>query len=255
MKPGLSYLPHNSSTNEGNVAGLTQLNAALVETGKPGAPKIMRSAGTGSAKWLIAGLLFLSAIPMAAGAFRISQLTGGAEVTPANARFFASPLPVAVHIVSAGVFTVLGAFQFSASMRRKTRWHRYAGRVVAPAGLLVGLSALWMTLFYPRPAGDGELLSAFRIVFGTAMIASTVLGITSIMRRDIKRHRAWMMRSYAIGLGAGTQPFILMLGAIIAGPTTELSRALLMLLAWVLNLVTAEWGIRRQLRPSPGRAG
>ena len=36
----------------------------------------------------------LSFIPITAGAFRLTQLTGGAEITPANARFFASPLPV-----------------------------------------------------------------------------------------------------------------------------------------------------------------
>jgi hypothetical protein len=50
--------------------------------------------------WLIpAGLILLSLVPVAAGAFRIAELTGGAEVTPENARFFASPLPVAVHII------------------------------------------------------------------------------------------------------------------------------------------------------------
>jgi hypothetical protein len=62
-------------------------------------PKAPRKAG--SAKWLVAALLLLSAFPLAAGAFRLTQLAGGADITPANARFFASPLPVVVHIVSA----------------------------------------------------------------------------------------------------------------------------------------------------------
>src|SRR5690348_6967334 len=162
---------------------------------KPAPQKRRTPAKTGSAKWLIAGLLFLSAIPMAAGAFRLTELTSGAEVTPANARFFASPLPVVVHIVSASVFALLGAFQFSTPFRRRRPgWHRISGRLVAPAGLLVGLSALWMTLFYPRPVGDGDLLAAFRLLFGSAMIVSIVLGFTSIMRRDVPRHRAWMIR-------------------------------------------------------------
>ncbi len=49
-------------------------------------------------------LIALCAIPLAAGAFRLTELAGGTEVTPANARFFASPLPVALHIVSAGLY-------------------------------------------------------------------------------------------------------------------------------------------------------
>ena len=75
----------------------------------------------------------------------------------------------------------------------------YAGTVVL-CGLLAGLSALWMTLFYPRPVGDGDFLSALRLLFGSAMISSIVLGFTTIRRGDVTRHRAWMMRGYAIGL-------------------------------------------------------
>jgi hypothetical protein len=59
-----------------------------------------------------------------------------------------------------------------------------------------------------------------------------------------------MVRSYAIGLGAGTQVLTLMAGEMIAGgPPGELSRALLHGAAWVINLAVAEWAIRR--RPAP----
>ena len=69
------------------------------ELGKPKKPKAPIKVG--SAAWLVAALLLLSAIPLAAGTFRLIQLAGGAAITPANARFFASPLPVVVHIVGA----------------------------------------------------------------------------------------------------------------------------------------------------------
>ena len=208
-------------------------------------------AKTGSAEWLaIAALLVLSFIPVASGAFRLNQLTGGAEITPANARFFASPLPVVVHIVSSSLFAILGAFQFSTGFRRRwPRWHRVAGRILVLAGLLVGLSGLWMTLFYPRPIGDGDLLSALRLLFGSAMIVSIVLSFTAIRRRDVRGHRAWMMRGYAIGLGAGTQVLVLMVGEMIAGKPSEFSRALLMGAAWMINLAVAEWVIRKRSAP------
>lgn len=47
------------------------------------------------AEWLIpAALIVLSLVPAVAGTFRLVELTGGAEITPDNARFFAAPLPV-----------------------------------------------------------------------------------------------------------------------------------------------------------------
>jgi hypothetical protein len=103
-------------------------------------------------EWLIpAALIFLSAVPIAAGTFRIVQLTGGGEITPENARFFASPVPVVVHIVSATLYSVLGAFQFAPGLRRwKPGWHRAAGKwILVPSGLAAALSGLWMTQFYP----------------------------------------------------------------------------------------------------------
>jgi len=207
-----------------------------------------------SAAWIIVALLLLSAIPLVAGALRLVELINGAEITPANARFFASPLPVVLHIVSASVYAVLGAFQFAPGFRRRwPGWHRVVGRLLVLCGLFVGLSALWMTLFYPSPAGDGALLFILRLLFGTAMVVAMILGFTTIRRRDVSGHRAWMMRAYAIGLGAGTQAFTLAVGEMLAGPPNEHSRALLMGAAWVINLAVAEWVIRRQITFTPSQ--
>jgi len=218
--------------------------------GKPPSPQPKARATARSAAWLVVGLLVLSIVPLAAGAFRLSQLAGGAEITPANARFFASPLPVVLHIVSAFVYAILGAFQFPTAIRRRwPGWHRAAGWLLVPAGLLVGLSGLWMTLFYPWPAGDGALLYVFRLLLGSAMVGSIILGVTTIRRGDVRRHRAWMTRGYALGLGAGTQVLTLAAGEVIAGPPSERSRALLMGAAWLINLAVAEWAIRTRLAP------
>ena len=167
-------------SDQGRAPDVPQRNAG----GKPTPQKPKAPIKAGSAAWLVAALLLLSAIPLAAGAFRLTQLAGGAEITPANARFFASPLPVVLHIVSAAVYAILGAFQFAPGFRRRwPGWHRVAGRLVVVCGLLVGLSALWMTLFYPWPKGDGALLYALRLLFGSAMVVSIVLGFTAIRRR------------------------------------------------------------------------
>jgi len=221
------------------------------EQEKPTSQKPKRSAKAGKRAWLVpVGLILLSAIPLVSGAFRLTQLFGGATITPENVRFFVSPLPVVVHIISVSLYAVLGAFQFVPRLRqRRNRWHSMVGRMLIPCGLAVALSGLWMTLFYPWPAGDGILLYGLRLLFGSAMLLAILLGTDAIRRRDFVRHGNWMLRGYAIGLGAGTQVFTLMIGELIAGPPSVLSRAILMGAAWVINLTVAEWIIRTR-RPS-----
>lgn len=197
--------------------------------------------------WLIpASLIALSLVPALAGSVRLAQLAGGADITPENARFFAAPLPVLLHIPAAIVYSILGAFQFSPGLRRRHRGlHRTAGKILVPGGLLVALTGLWMAHFYPWPAGDGQLVYIERIVFGSVMVLSIVLAVNAIRRRDFASHGEWMIRAYAIGLGAGTQvlthlPWFIL----VEGRPDELPRAVMMGAGWVINVVVAEWIIR-----------
>ncbi|TDC72976.1 DUF2306 domain-containing protein [Micromonospora sp. KC606] len=199
-------------------------------------------------EWLApAALLTLSIVPVVAGTVRLTELAGSAPVEPENARFFATPEPAVVHIVAASVYCLLGAFQFAPGLRRRRPgWHRAAGLALIPCGIAAALSGLWMTVSYPQPPGDGPLLTGFRLMFGSAMTGSIALGFAAVRRRDIARHRAWMIRGYAIGLGAGTQALTLAPWILAFGETGELSRALLMLAGWLINLAVAEHVIRRQ---------
>ncbi|MCG5445771.1 DUF2306 domain-containing protein [Micromonospora sp. NIE79] len=197
---------------------------------------------------LPAALILLGLIPMLAGAGRLTELGSGPEVTPANARFVADPLPVVLHIVGAVVYTILGAFQFVPRLRRHS-WHRRAGRVLVACGLTVAFTGLWMAVAYDLPAHDNDVLAGMRLVFGSAMAGSILLGLAAVLRRDIARHRRWMTRGYAIGLGAGTQafthaPYLIATGEQPAGNV----RAGLVVAGWLINLAVAEWYLRR---PAP----
>jgi uncharacterized membrane protein len=193
--------------------------------------------------WVPAGLILLSVIPITFGVIRLLQLINGAEITPANARFFASPSPVVIHIISSAIYALLGAFQFVSRLwQRGIKWHRWVGRLLVPVGLLVGFSGVWMTVFYPH---TDNLLYMFRLFFGSGMVLSIILGFISIRRRDVDQHRAWMTRAYAIGMGAGTQVLTGMVGGLIIGKPNEFENALLMGAAWVINLAVAEWSIRK----------
>jgi uncharacterized membrane protein len=198
-----------------------------------------------------AGLIAFGFVPMLAGVIRLTELAGGPEVTPDNARFLAAPAAVVVHIVAVFVYSLFGALQFAHGLRRRRPgWHRAAGRVLVGCGLAAALSGVWMTLFQDRPPGDGDLLAGFRVLFGSGMAVCLVLGLAAIRRRDVRRHRAWMTRAYAIALGAATQA--LALGAWIGATGQEpgeTARALLLGGSWVVNVAVAEWIIRRGSAP------
>jgi uncharacterized membrane protein len=196
--------------------------------------------------WLVpAGLIALSLVPVAAGSARLVELSGSPTVTEANERFVTTPLPVVLHIVSATVFCLLGALQFSTSLRRRA-WHRRSGRIVVPAGLVAALSGLWMAVYYDLPESDNAVLMATRLVVGTLMVAALVLAVVAVRRRDFASHRNWMMRGYAIGIGAGTQVLTTLPWVLLFGTPSPMVRAGLMGAGWAINLAVAEWFIRRR---------
>ncbi|MGY1688945.1 DUF2306 domain-containing protein [Geodermatophilus sp. SYSU D01105] len=199
-------------------------------------------------QWLVLiGLVLLSAVPVLAGAARVAEIGTGAQMTADNARFLASPVPLVVHVVGASAYCLLGALQFVPGLRRRRPgWHRVAGRVLVPCGLAAALSGVWMALSYARPPADDVLLTPMRLVFGTAMAACLVLGVTAIHRRDVAAHRAWMARGYAIGLGAGTQVLTHLPWTLLVGQPSGTPRVLLMLAGWVINLAVVEWALRRR---------
>src|SRR3954452_18421555 len=210
-------------------------------------PRLARSGR--STGWVPFALIALVLLPAVFGSLRLVELAGGPQLMPADPRFTSSPLPLVVHVVSALGYAVLGAFQFSARLRRRRPgWHRAAGRVLLVLGMAVALSALWMTLFYPRQPGTGALAYLFRLAFASGMAVSIILGFTAIRRRDIPGHRAWMTRAYALALGAGTQVFTKGIGPALFG-TTTLTLDLSLGAAWVINLAFAEHVIRRSAGP------
>lgn len=204
--------------------------------------------------WVPFALVAFVLIPAVFGSLRLVELAGGPPHMPANPRMMASPGPVVVHIVCAVAYAVLGAFQFSPALRRRRPgWHRSAGRLLVGLGLAVALSALWMTLIYPRQPGTGELAYLFRLTFGVGMAASILIGFAAIRRGDVGRHRAWMTRAYALALGAGTQVFTQPIGTALFG-SGEIAADLSLGAGWAINLAVAEYVIRRGAANHAGTA-
>jgi hypothetical protein len=72
------------------------------------------------------------------------------------------------------------------------------------------------------------------------------MGIDAIRRRAFGAHGEWMLRAFAIGLGAGTQVFTHLPWFVLVNRTPgELPRGVMMGAGWLINIVVAEYVIRR----------
>ncbi|WP_169923722.1 DUF2306 domain-containing protein [Propionicimonas paludicola] len=189
-------------------------------------------------------LVALGLLPVASGGLRLGEVFGGPQLMPANPRFEALPAPMIVHLVSVIPFALVGAFQFSSQVRgRWPAWHRWAGRVLVLLGMATAISGLWMTLGYPLQPGSGELLYIVRVLVGAGMAVSIARGLRAIRRGDVRHHLAWMTRSYALALGAGTQVITGAVRSALSG-SGSLDFDLSMTAAWAMNLAVAEYVIR-----------
>lgn len=208
-------------------------------------------------EWAVFCALFVySFIPAFGGLIRVLELAGGPQIVPANPRALLAPTPIILHILSSFLFCIVGAFQFLPSVRRqRPAAHRVIGRVIAVAGCMSALTGLWMTHFYAFPETlQGHLLYWVRMFLGTTMIALIIWAVIAIRSLNVFQHSASMVRAYAIGQGASTQAvigvaWILIVGSEAMGPLRDGQ----MILAWVVNLLTAEIFIRAMLRPPKRR--
>lgn len=196
-------------------------------------------------------LLALCIVPVVAGVVRLTGLLTG-QAAAADARFFEHPLPVTIHILAVVPYSLLGALQCAPALRR-CGWHRAVGMPLVPLGLIAALTGLWMTQFYAWPEGDGEAVYLMRLLVGVAMTAAIVRGALCLRHHEYEAHGAWMLRGYALGMGAGTQvlthlPWFVLVG----GTPGEGSRAAMMGLAWMINASVAEYVIRTRIAARAG---
>lgn len=122
---------------------------------------------------------------------------------PFDSSFARHPVITLIHILPGALFLVLGVLQFMPGIRgRYPRYHRFAGRVFAGTGYIVGLSALAMP-FVMKPIGG------LNEATGTMLFAIYFLVCLSKARWYARKrrpllHREWMIRTFALGLAVAT---------------------------------------------------
>ncbi|MFM7443533.1 MAG: DUF2306 domain-containing protein [Tabrizicola sp.] len=201
---------------------------------------------------LVLGLAFCSAIPVLVALIRVGEVAFGSYPVE-SARLAVAPVSWAAHALAGAVFGITGPVQLALALHHRFgRLHRLSGRIFLASGALLGLSGLALVAWVPLQSTD--LLAIARGVFGLALVAALILGLTAIRSRDLPRHRAWAIRAYAVGMGSATVWIpLLPIGLITGSELTGLPMDLVFVGWWVLTIAAAEVIVRQPTRVAPRR--
>jgi uncharacterized membrane protein len=135
-----------------------------------------------------------------------APLAGSSQFASLDANFAAKAGLTLAHIIPSLLFVLLVPLQFVPSLRRRNpRLHRCTGRVIMGLGVVIGVSALWLSA---HPVG-GAAEGAATIVFGCFFLFSLGKAWRHIRNGRVELHREWVTRMVAIALGvAATRPIM-----------------------------------------------
>jgi uncharacterized membrane protein len=108
--------------------------------------------------------------------------------------FWPQRVRLILHLCGGIPALVFGPWQLWTGLRQKAlRVHRWTGRIYL-AGVVAGSAGAFLMGGSAEPRGFGVAL----MVLGAAWLASTAVAYAAILRRNVKLHKEWMVRSYLI---------------------------------------------------------
>jgi uncharacterized membrane protein len=197
------------------------------------------------------GLMFVLALLMFLLASRYLTLNPDVYFPQQRAVYLAHTVGIITHILGGMLAIIIGPTQFLPKIitKRYVGLHRWLGRVYLTAVLFGGLSGLYMaTLAY-----GGYLAKLGFGILAILWLVSGTLAYRHIRKKEIQRHRQWMVRNYALTFAAVTLRLWQVLFQI-GGLEFEIGYIAVAWISWMPNLVVAEWIVRR-IRPGRRSSG
>ncbi|HWV15449.1 MAG TPA: DUF2306 domain-containing protein [Cellvibrio sp.] len=194
-------------------------------------------------------LLLLGSVAIASALSRLADMqqaiATGVVSTNTNDAVYIQHLALSLlHLIPGTLFLMLGPMQFMPGLRaRRPALHRWSGRLFVVSGFTVAISAIIINIIFP-PVG-GWFKSASVYIFSSLMIFALGMGFRAILRREIDRHREWMIRAFAIGLGVSTMRLYFIPAYLLYGMPDNFTIGLGMWIGFGVNLLVAEWIIWR----------
>ena len=138
------------------------------------------------------------------GAIRLADMTQDPPPNDAfGVRYVQHPWVALLHMVPGLLFLTLAPLQFVARIRqRRIGLHRGLGRMLAICAAISGLFALVVNFRFP--AFGGISTQAATVFFGSVFLFSLTKAIRHIRRKEVRLHREWMIRTFALAMGVAS---------------------------------------------------
>ncbi|MDP2285445.1 MAG: DUF2306 domain-containing protein, partial [Pseudohongiella sp.] len=141
-----------------------------------------------------------------AGFIRMSlsgDLHPQAAAHPFNARYVEMPMLTLAHVIPGFLFMLLGPLQFISSLRKRfPKVHRVSGYVYLLSAVLVALGAAYIG--FVLPIWGWTLNQWVSLLSSVLMLYFLYRAFGYIRVRDIRLHREFMIRGFAVGLSIST---------------------------------------------------
>ncbi len=174
------------------------------------------------------------------GAIRMALMTQ--DPPPADAfdvRYVQHPWVALLHIVPGLLFLTLAPLQFVARIRqRRISIHRGLGRILVICAAITGMGALVVNFLFP--AFGGISTQAATVFFSVIFLFSLAKAFRHIRRKEVRLHREWMIRTFALAMGAASIRIFIPLLLLLTGLGLEEVFGASFWLGFGVNLLIAE---------------
>ncbi len=179
-------------------------------------------------------------IMIASGVSRLVLMTQDpATADGFDARYIQHPWVSLLHIVPGVLFLTFAPLQFVARIRRRRiSIHRGSGRILATCAAISGVLALVVNFLFP--AFGGISTQSAVVFYSVLLLFSLSMAIRHILKKEVRQHREWMIRTFALAMSVATQRVLLILLRLLMGFSTEEAFGAAFWLGISVNLVVAE---------------
>jgi uncharacterized membrane protein len=192
-----------------------------------------------NAAWMGWGAVALLAVLIAVASMRFLAFNAEALDPELRPNLVQHPFLFFAHTTIAPFALLLGVWQFL-PVTRRSAYHRWAGRVYVMCVILGSLSGFFIAM----TTEEGRLTGTGFMILAVLWFGATLKAYLLARAGDFTAHRVWMIRSYALTCAAITLRIILPTGLVLgAGFSNSYLAAAWG--CWIINLVIAEWIIRR----------
>jgi uncharacterized membrane protein len=105
------------------------------------------------------------------------------------------------HGLAGACALLLAPMQFSSRLRQRfTKTHRVVGRIYVAGAFILAPLGFYIQYFEERTAGGPRSFTVLAAVDAILLMVTTGIAFRFALKRNIREHRQWMTRSYAVAL-------------------------------------------------------